>query len=206
MLIKFDSGMTINIEEKQITIRFPDGEYMNFDTSGNEIPEKDELSACVTIGDYIYSVPDRDFCVVSMLESGYHEEQKFDLKNATLWKVIDYDNEYIYAVSAESLGVLKLSDITGYENCISILYQLSATCMNNSIIGVAGLDSDHCKERVHIDDITKIQEQPPYCDEVNVGQDLLDALKGKSKNGIWLPSRTLSISNGYSFEKRQSRK
>jgi len=198
MLIQFNSGMTLNVEENKINLQFPDGENMKLDVFGNVIPEKDELSTCVTFDDYIHSIPDRDFCVVSMLESGYYEEQKFDLKKATLWKVVAIDNEYIYAVSAESLGELKLSGLAGYENCISILRQLSIACMNDSTIAATALGNG-CKEQIHIDDITKVQVEPPYSNEVNVDQEILDALKNKSRNGIWLAARALSISNGYYY-------
>lgn len=197
-IIKFDTGLVIEANKDGFEVETPDGEYVEYDAYGMRKLQEDELGACVKVGDCIEHFPTNGYVVVSMMDSGYHEEQKIDIGNVTNWKVMKIeDTGNIFAVSAKSAGQLKLTGLAGYQNVAYILHEISIACTTDNVAAATLGYEWGAQARVYVDEITKVCRRHPYSDELYKSDvELIKPLDLKATNGIWLASRHLDIVNG----------
>lgn len=198
---EFDTGMKIEISEDGFKLTFSLGEEVEFDKYGNRKVDGSMASAKANFGDYFELPSSRRFWAVSMMESGYSEEQRFDIEELNRWRVIFSDEKSVVLVSAKSAGKLKLSGLIGYENCAGILSDIAmayGACdeewCNSSALGMSADD----EWRIEIEDITKVRKSVPYS-SLEAKNGIVDAftrLGIKTDSGIWLASRNLHIING----------
>jgi len=200
---KFDTGMELVVNEGEgFSCNYPDGSYREFDAEGNPYACPGELLDVVKEGDYIELDPTDDFFVVSKLDSGYHEEQKFEVGKANVWRVMRNDDGYIELITAKSVGQLKLYGLDGYKNAPYILAKISQACADcNPLTMMAwAFGSDMSTLfRLHIPDITNVERKYPYFDEIykeDVEKVKEVGIQLESTNGVWLGSRYINIVSG----------
>lgn len=199
-IFEFDTGMKVEVNDSGLEIVRPTGEKIAFDDAGNFRMSEYMIGVKAKFGDYVEIVPSTDRCTISMMESGYSEEQSFATGKLNKWRVLFVDEVCTIVVSTESAGVLKLNGLPGYKNCASILDQISRACVNEkniSFTGALGMTLDN-EWNVRVDDISKITERSPY--SIDEREDCIvdgfRALGIKTSNGVWLASRYLQIVNG----------
>lgn len=205
--IEFGTGMKLVVNgEESFTFNYSDGTYREFNTEGNPYAQPGELLDVVEEGDYIELEPTEDFFVVSKIDSGYHEEQKFDVGKANKWRVISINEDYIEAITVKSVGQLRLYGLAGYQNAPYILEKISQACADCTpyIDAHKALGSDESSlVRLQIADITKVDTCYPYTDELyttDVEKIKKLGIQLESVNGVWLGSRYLKkVAGDYYF-------